>query len=426
MPSENETLTATADESPDHVLRRNHLLHSLEGGAFSGGMLILAAESVLPAMMVALAAPIWIVASMPVLMILGLNLPSLFTAHWVERMRRVRGMILASGFIQRLPFALGALALYFVWPRHPRIAVTIAATAPLVSGLAGGISYIAWVEFVARTIDLRRISSMFARRNIMTSLIGLSAGPLIVAILDRWPDHRGYALLYAIASGFLWISYGLQACIRETEAGASIPRPQTSLRANLLSLPDLWRGDAGLRNFVTMRVLQTGVLVMTPFLAAHALSVTGKPASFVGLFVTSQTVGTIIGSFLGHQVGDRWGGWSIIRISVWFYIATGLLVVWADSMAAFMLVFALYGIAVAVNGVGRYALQMAIFPGARRPTCLAVDATAYALTLLGVIGVSTLLKKFFPDTIIPPALVALACVLGSVLPLRKLRFVRLP
>ncbi len=407
------------------MLRRNHVFHSLEGGFFAGGLQFLAAESVLPAMMVVLAAPVWIVASMPVLMILGLNLPSLFTAHWVERMQRIRGAVMVAGFVQRLPFVLGALALYFLWPTHPRIAVAIAAASPLVSGLAGGITYIAWLEYIARTIDLRRVSSMFARRYLLSSTIGLIAGPVIVGILDRWPDHRGYALLYAITAVFLWISYTFFIGIREPEHQTTASRPQTSLRDNLRSLPALWRSDGKLRSFVGMRVFQAGVLVMTPFLAAHALNVTGKPKGFVGLFVTSQTLGAILGNLLGHQLGDRRGGWSVTRLSVWFFFASSLLVVFADSMSAFMLVFALYGVATAVSQVGRSALQLEVFPAARRPTCLAVDATINALTLFCVIGVSTLLNKFFPDTIVPPALVALVCVLGSLIPLRKLRFASL-
>lgn len=414
------------DPSTRAVLRRNHLLHGVEGGVYIGGMAFIAADSVLPAMMVGLGAPTWVVAAMPMLNAVGFCLPPLLTAHWIEGMRRVRPLVLTTGVFQRVPYLVATAALLVLWPTHPKLATGLAAVAPLLSGLAGGISYVAWQELIAKSIDLRRVSSLHALRYLVSSIIGVAAGPVIARVLRVWPDHRGYAALYGLTTLFLLVSYAIFLRIRELD----IPTPgrcaHPTLRASLRSLPGLWRDDERLRGLVWLRALHSGVLVMTPFLAAHALDVTGKPRSYLGVFVSTQMLGTIGGNLLASRIGDRYGGWTVVNLSRWLLLGACVLVMTARSIVSFEATFLLYGAAMTLNMVGMNALHMEACPVAKRPTYLAVlSAVNVPALVLAAMG-SALFRHVSPHSIVPAAAVALACVLFSFGHLRRLRSVLAP
>lgn len=420
LPKSIGALNASPALATVSLMRRNLLLHGLEGGIYMGGQAFTAADSVLPAMMGSLGAPIWVVALMPMLSTIGFSLPPLLTAHRVEGLTRMHPLVSFTGIFQRLPYLVAALSLFWVWPTHPLLAVGLAALAPLASGLVSGISYVAWQELIAKSIDTRRLSSLHAMRQLVCSAIGIGAGPLIAHILHRYPDHRGYAALHALTFLLLVVSYFIFIRIREFDLPSPGRQPHPTLGASLRSLPALWRGDPTLRSMVWIRGLHSGVLVMTPFLAMHALAVTGRPESQLGVFVTAQMAGVIGGNLLAAYVGDRFGGWMVVDISRWLLVLTCIVVMASGTTAGFVLTFLLYGAAMSINQVGMSALYLEACPVARRPTYLAVIAAVNVPSLLVAAACSTAFRNL-TQSILLPASLALACVFLSFYHLHRLR-----
>ena len=92
-------------------LRRNYLLVILEGGFFMGSLQFLSMESVMPSMLHELGGPGWAVSFSSALFMLGFTWPQILSAIWVERMRRMKPLIMTLGVLQRLPYLFAGLFL---------------------------------------------------------------------------------------------------------------------------------------------------------------------------------------------------------------------------------------------------------------------------------------------------------------------------
>src|SRR5210317_572219 len=100
-------------------LRRNYILIIIEGGFFMGSLQFLSMESVMPSMLHEMGGPGWAVSFSSALFILGFTWPQILSAIWVERMRRMKPLIMTLGIIQRLPYLVTGLFLILYGKTYP-------------------------------------------------------------------------------------------------------------------------------------------------------------------------------------------------------------------------------------------------------------------------------------------------------------------
>jgi MFS family permease len=399
---------------------RNYVAHSLEGGLFIGGMTFVAPNAVMPVLVDSLGGAEWLIALMPTMMMLGFVGPQLLTAHHVERLSRVKPFILVTGVFQRIPFLFVGLGLLFWAEQYPLGVLALVAAAPLASGIAGGLSFSAWLELTAKVIPEHRRASLWAWRAIITAGIGICAGSVIRVVLGRHPGPEGYGLLYLISLVFMVLSYATFVAIRETSPPPREMPVRRSLWANLRSLPGLVVGDAQFRNFMLVRVFTTGLFVMTPFLAIHALRTLGKEPSYIGHLVTAQMLGGLAGNFMAGWLGDRRGGKIVLVISQVLMACLGWLVVLCETEYGFLGVFFLLGAALSSSRVGLSTLGIEICPSSRRPTQMSLLSAVSFPTMLVAAALSTVLWHW-TGTAAPGALVAANTALLALLFLLRIR-----
>ena len=387
-----EDIAVQQDETQKHFVR-NYTLHCLEGGLFIGGMAFVAPNTVLPKMVESLEGPTWLISIIPMVMNLGFVIPTLLTAHLVERLRSVKPVVMITGFFQRVVFLGTGCVLYFFADTHPDWALASIALAPLLSGLLGGVTMTAWLELVAKTIPENRRSSVWAIRFIISSVIGIGAGRVVSLVLEKYPGTEGYAMLYFILFVFLMVSYAIFALIRETPTTFADKerRKKPALGENLKTVPSIIRSDATLRNYLVSRGLMNGIFVMIPFLSIHALRVLEKPESFLGYLVMAQMIGAIVGNAVAGYLGDQKGGKAAMVLSRGIFLLLALWTSIASSEWEFFWIFFLFGAAFYGNQVGTTTLCVEICPPARRATYLGIMATLSAPSMILASILSTLL-----------------------------------
>jgi MFS family permease len=370
---------------------RNYLAHGVEGGLYMAGLVFLSESTVLPVMVKGLGGPVWLVTLIPILMAVGSQLPQLLVAHWIEKIHWVKGLVMTTGVLQRLPYLLAGLTLLYLAPSHPGLALVAVALCPLVCGLASGFSATAWWELVAKTIPENRRSSLWAVRNIIAMALGAAAaGPCVHFALERYPGAAGYGVLHLMTLAFMAASYLVFSLIRETNLP---PRPHSetpTLRANLKAVPSLLAGNRQFRRYVASQAVATGFNIAGPFMAIHALEVLGKDASFVGVFVTAQMIGGAAGNLAGGYVGDRIGGKFPLLAARVALVGVCAAMALAGNLWQFVAAFAVLGAAGSFGGVGSMTLALEICPLQKRSTYLAILASTSVVTSLGIAGLSTL------------------------------------
>ena len=393
---------------------RNYIANSIEGGIYIGGMAFLSAESMMPAMVKSLGGPSWLISLTPMMMMLGCVWPPLFTAHVVERLERVKPFAVVSGLFQRLPYLLAALALFFLVDTHPRIVLAVVALAPFVSGLMLGIGMGAWTELVSKVIPEERRASLWAIRYIITALIGVGAGGFIRYVLAAHPGAVGYGILHAVAFGFLMVSFAVFCLIHETPRPKHLPVVERGLGENLRSLPQIVATDARLRRFIIARILRTGLFVMIPFLAIHALEMSGRGEAFLGNLVAAQMIGGIVGNLLAGYLGDRYGGKCVVVLARSLLVVVCLGAAANTSATGFIALFLVLGLAQYADKVGQWTLAVEICPADRRPTYISLLMTVSLPGMLVAMGLSTWIHDawglFHPAALVSAAALALSVV----------------
>ncbi len=417
-----ECTTPEAAQSPPEVgwrrhLRRNYLVHSVEGGLFFGALSFISASTLLPTIIRDLGGPNWLISLMPVMMGVGVMLPPIFTAHLIDRLGRYMPLLLVTGVFQRLPYLLAGAALLL---GTPLLALAAAATAPLISGIFCGVGFTAWQQLLIQTIPANRRSGLFAVRSMVFCVIGLGAGWVVRGVLAEWPGTRGYGTLYLCAFGLLVVSYIAFAMIRETPPASAAEAEHLGLLANLRAMPGIVRRDRRLGLFLLVSGLMSGIFILTPFLAIHARDVLGRPESYLGDLLIVQMVGAIVGNFLSGYLGDRFGGKCVVMMSAAVFTGLSIASAVAASDLAFRAVFFAFGLAYSSQMIGGKTLSLEVCRSRQRSTYLAIMAFVKLLSMLAATGISGAIWNGYERFGYLAALTA-ACVLAAMAFLAVLR-----
>lgn len=365
---------APASQHPhNHAVRRNFICHCLEGGLYMGGTAFLAPESVLPKMVETLGGTPWIIAMMPVLLPSAFASVGIFIAPVVERLPRFKPWVLGFGFLQRLPYLITGLILLFA-DRIEGILLPIVVLTPVISGLIGGMTMVAWMEMVTRMVPERVRAAGWAVRYIIQAVIGVVAGTVIHHVLTHYPNHVAYGWLHLTAFTLLLLSWSSQLFMHEDEhTRHRNPTPATGPYLHYLrGLPGLLKGQPHLIKLIVARFTGMGYLMVVSFLTIHALKVTGRPEADEGRFVTCQAIGVVLGSLLAGWVGYKSGGKILLQASRVVCISLCLWVSMTGSFSGFMLSYFVLGFGLFLDRVGDLTLAAELCPQERRSTLQAI------------------------------------------------------
>jgi MFS family permease len=329
-------------------------------------MNFLSMEAVMPAMIRELGGAPWAISLAPVLFIIGFGWPQIFSALWVERMRRMKPMILTVGLIQRLPYLMTGIFLLLAGRDHPRLAVTAAFLTPFVMSTLGGIQGSAYIEFVTRIVPIHRIASMWAIRNILMAASGILAGLIIKWLLEAYPGAPGYGILHLITFAMMMVSIGVLWAIREDHIPEDNRLDPVSFRTGFEAFGKQWRRNPSLGLFIITRMLFMLVFVAVPFLSIRAIDQTGGQTSLVGLLVTTQMFGFIAGNVMSGYLGDRYGVRLPMLLGRVVLIAAMGGVLIASGQWQFMAVFFCVGFGISTAHVGDMTMVIDFAPPPRQ------------------------------------------------------------
>lgn len=342
MPEQTDT-TARYNAEVKAFLPRNYAAHAVEGGLYMAGIEFASRDTILPPLIEELGGPTWLVAISPVLMSLGVSLPSIFLVHKLEALYWKKPLLLLTGVVQRLPFLFAGLALIFLAGNFPLITLIFVALAQFGSGFVTGVTFPAWLELVAKTIPAHRRASVFAIRMVIAAIGGMCASLFVKVVLAEYGGPVGFGILHLACFAFVVLSYIVFATIKETNLPPDNPGRHQTFLDSLREVPDLLGKDSNLLKFVASRFLVCGKFIAIPFLAIHLLENLGKKPDFLGVLLAFLVGGKIIGNVVMGYIGDRLGAKiglvsSVLILALVFPAAISLQSVWLAGT-----LYALYG-----------------------------------------------------------------------------------
>lgn len=338
--------------------KKNYWLHLIEGGFIMGAVHFVSSQTVLPNLLKQLDCPDIYISLMPVALFLGFLIPPIFTAHLLENRKLELPIIKYTTIIQRLPYLWTGLILIYGdnYFSNQMIAIVVL-TCPFISGLFGGVTLPAWQHLLKKTVDQKRISSMLAFRFIMSCGIGLFAGWVVNNLMKESTGLQIYGWLHLIAFVFMVLSYVLFILLEEKESKPA-PQAKRKLSQTFKRIPELLKEEKLLKTYIVQIFLKNVPFFILPFMAIYFKDVYEKNDSYMGLLLSAQMSGSILGNFTAAYFGDKFGPRFNLLLSTGSFVIMCVTILFIDNEFCGIICFFLSGITIFVSSVGNTAMSL--------------------------------------------------------------------
>lgn len=398
-------------------LRHNVLVLGTDYGLFMVGLTFASQSTILPAFAASLGAPNVVIGAIPAVMTLGWFLPSLFAAGHTETLTRKLPFIMRWTAWERVPFLVMALLAFFTAERWPNLTLALVLLMLAIITGVGGVLMPAWMDLIARALPTTIRGRFFALSNFVAGLVGFAASLLVTKVLAWVPAPASYGVCFLGATVCVGLSWVALAFVREEPAeSAAAPVP---LRAYLGRMPALLQRDRNLSWFLAARAFAMTGAMATGFYTVYALRAWDTPAAQAGVFTAFMLLGQSIGTLTLGWVADHLGHRLVLLTGMTAAVGATSAALAAPSLAAFGLVFVLFGVQAAAVNVSNLNVLLEFSPTPdARPTYVGLGTTAMAPMAFA----APLLGGLLADTVGFRAMFAIALVfaLGGLLLLATL------
>lgn len=394
----------------------------LDGSFFYVGSSFIESATVLPSFVSTLTSSPVLIGMVTTVRNAGYLLPQVFIAGIAQGLSRKKPLLVVGGLINRLTVLALALTAGLVTPRHPGAALVVFFVALAMLALSDGVSGVPWTDILARSIPPDRRGRLLGTMQCAGGFGAFAAGFIIRELLARpVPGYPGnYAMVFGCGLVFLSCSLAATCLLREPPGQAS----PASLRAYLQGLPAAFRANPRFRQMMFARVLMSTYMLSLPFYIVHSRLELGFAPSVVGVFVSAQMTGNIIGGVLWGNLADRCGNrrllqvMSVVQLTVPLYaLASRWLVGTPLAPAGFflhLLLFATLGACFGGMWMGFTNYLLDIVDDGTRPTYIGLMNTLSApLGALPVAGGVLLRLTSYPALFLVTALLVAAGVASA-------------
>jgi MFS family permease len=364
------------EESVRKHLRFNLTVNMLDGGFFGLGWGFGSIGTIIPLFVSHMTTSALLIGLIPSIHAVGWQLPQLFMANSVSRLRRYKPMVLLMTIQERLPFLGLALVALFLGTLGNKLALVLTFGLLVWQGLGAGFTANAWQSMIAKIIPSDWRGTFFGAQagitNILMSLAAIAAG----YILDRIHAPLNFMLCFLLTFAGLVLSYIVISLTREpVDQEKTIPEHQSSpWRGGI----ELLRRDKNFTAYLLIRALSQFATMGFAFYIVYGLLHFGMSDLTAGFLTAALMISSTIANAGMGWLGDRFG-YRAMLIAGSVAVTLSSLIAWgAPSIGWLYPVFILSGLAnVAIWTIGM-AITVEFGDEATRPTYIGLSNTLVA------------------------------------------------
>jgi MFS family permease len=369
---------------PD-IIRRNFLLNLAEGVVFVASSAFVSPQIVLPALIARLGGDNLVIGAIPVIIYVGLFLPQIFAARYVETLPWKKPWAVRVGIAQRVFVLLMAATIGILGGGRPSLALSIFLFLYGGMHIVAGIATPGWFDFFTKVTPPSRRGRLAGLRTSVGSVAAFFGGFLLTVLLSVFDFPANYAAGFIIAFALQMASVVIQIRVVEQEPSKTLQR--RPIFAYLRDLPEVFRTNVPFRDFVLSSSFLIVANMPIGFFAVHALKRFHADESAVGVFTLSMISTQIVAAFVGGIIADRYGNKRSLIIAACGSLAASLWALLAPSVEWFRLVFMFLGFNLGTEIMARYNIAVEYGPVEKRSTYVALMNTALApIYLSGLLG----------------------------------------
>jgi MFS family permease len=367
---------STLEKSIRRHLRFNLGANMADGAFFGLGWGFGSIGTIIPLFVSHLTPSALLIGLIPSIHAVGWQLPQLFMANSVARLRRYKPMVMLLTIHERVPFLGLALVALFLGTLGNTLALVLTFLMLIWQGLGAGFTANAWQSMIAKIIPSDWRGTFFgaqaALANVLMSLAAVAAG----YILDRVHMPVNFSLCFLLTVVGLVFSYIALGLTREpVDHEKVIPE----------RLPSPWQGGLEIlrrdRNFAAylfIRLLSQFATMGFAFYIVYGLrrfNMSDLTAGFLtAALMITQTVANALMGWLGDRFGHR-----AMLIAGSVAVALSSLLAWgAPSLGWLYPVFILSGLANVAYWTIGMAITVEFGTEETRPTYIGLSNTLVA------------------------------------------------
>ncbi|QFT84085.1 Major Facilitator Superfamily protein [Halomonas sp. THAF12] len=301
-----ERLTGDEDsrmckDIPDEACQeqpRNFFLHLMASLGNKLADELASARLVLPWLLGAIGAPVWMVGLLVPIREAGALLPQVFVAGFIRGRPERKGVWVAGALLQAL--AAAALALLALFGQGGLGGALVLAVLVLLS-LARGLSSIATKDVLGKTIAKRRRGTLMGWSGSLAGAATLAAGLVLMIFSDR-PGELALAALLGVAA----LGWGVNAlCAARIHEVPGASEGGDSIASTLREGLRLLRQDRTFRYFNLSRALLLSSALALPYVALLGQRQSGAELGDLGvLVIVSGLAGMVASPLWGKRADD--------------------------------------------------------------------------------------------------------------------------
>ncbi|MBC7879489.1 MAG: MFS transporter [Anaerolineales bacterium] len=324
-------------------LKYNVAVGLWDGGLFGVALGFASFGTILPLFVASMTDSALLIGLVPAIHSVGWQLPQLFTASHVSRLRRYKRTVLMNTIHERAPFlgfAIVALLLPTIGLQAGLIITFLLLTW---QGLGGGFTANPWTSMISKIIPPESRGTFFGFQAGLANLFISGSAIMAGYLLDYFDSPFDFAACFFIASIFFTLSWVALAKTREPE---DIEKIIPEEKANFWNDSKKILGrDKNFNWFLSARFLSQFATMGFSFYIIYALREFNMDAITAGFLTATLTIAQTIANASMGWLGDKWGHRSMLIIGAVAALLSSILAWFAPSIAWFYPIFLLAGIA---------------------------------------------------------------------------------
>jgi MFS family permease len=363
----------------------NFRLNILEGVLFISTTAFTSLQIVIPALVLRLGGGNVVVGALPVIVYVGLFLPQIFAARYVETMAWKKKWTIWVGGLQRIQVLLIALALLALGKSHPALALPTFLLLYTLMQVFGGITTPGWFDFYAKLTPLRRRGRLSGMRTSLGSLAAFFAGGILTVFLAAFDFPANYAAGFVIAFFLQMASTVTQHYMVEAEPSTTTEK--RTISEYLRTLPNVFRQNHEFRRFILSSMVLIIANMPIGFFTVYALKRFNASETVVGGFTMAMMATQVVSAVGAGILADRYGNKRSLIIAACGMLLASVSALLAPTVEWFLLVFVFLGVNVGTELMARYNISVEYGPVEQRSRYVAMMNTLLApVYLSGLLG----------------------------------------
>lgn len=322
-------------------LKYNFNIGLFDGSLFGVALGFASFSAILPLFVASMTDSALLIGLVPAIHSVGWQLPQLFTASHVSRLRRYKSTVLMNTIHERLPFfGFGVIALLmpYIGKDLSLILVFLFLTW---QGLGGGFTANPWTSMISKIIPSDSRGTFFGLQAGLANLFISGSAILAGYLLDFLASPWNFAVCFFLASFFFALSWFALARTREPEdLEKIIPEEKTHFWADS---KQILKRDINFNWFLIARFLSQFATMGFSFYIIYALRQFNMDSVTAGFLTATLTISQTVANIGMGWVGDRIGHRAMLILGAFSALVSAVLAWLATSLFWFYPIFILTG-----------------------------------------------------------------------------------